>query len=356
MADKAGAAAARKKPRAAEAGAGAGAGGGPSSASPDCEIIELDGDDGNEEDARGGFQARPANQREGVAAAAAAETWGGGGGGGGGAGGLPLPITAQEQLAKIVAASERLWRLQPMSLPHGSGSGSGGVAVHCSSDSSSSSYYSNHPHPVRLPPLPRGKAFFELYDLILLVDHRETFSGIGGKGGPGGIAGGTMGEVLRWLGAKGVRAECRALVAGDVQWVARAKASAVGAGAGGAGSAGAGSGAAVGSGSGDAIASPQLQAGTEYCLDWILERKTGLDLEKSIHDARLYKQRSALLACGLRHVMYLIEGDLTQLSGGGKGPLTAATGLEASVAMSKSRAGSGVWGLGLGCRGVVHYN
>ncbi|GJM91908.1 hypothetical protein PR202_ga08328 [Eleusine coracana subsp. coracana] len=49
--------------------------------------------------------------------------------------------------------------------------------------------------------------------------------------------------------------------------------------------------------------------GTEYVLDYIVERKNLLDLDDSITDNRYKDQKLRLKRCGLRKVIYLVEGD-----------------------------------------------
>jgi len=52
-----------------------------------------------------------------------------------------------------------------------------------------------------------------------------------------------------------------------------------------------------------------IATGEERVLDVIVERKTIADLASSIIDERYYTQRARLWACGISHVVYLIEGD-----------------------------------------------
>ena len=47
----------------------------------------------------------------------------------------------------------------------------------------------------------------------------------------------------------------------------------------------------------------------EYVLDYILERKRVDDLHSSIKDRRYDKQKYNMQRCGLRHLVYLVEGD-----------------------------------------------
>jgi ERCC4-type nuclease len=52
----------------------------------------------------------------------------------------------------------------------------------------------------------------------------------------------------------------------------------------------------------------QLPAFTEYCLDFIVERKTADDLAASIMDGRYDEQKFRLKSCGINNVIYLVEG------------------------------------------------
>lgn len=49
--------------------------------------------------------------------------------------------------------------------------------------------------------------------------------------------------------------------------------------------------------------------GAEYVLDYIMERKHVDDLHQSIKDRRYDKQKYNMQRCGLRHLVYLVEGD-----------------------------------------------
>jgi len=46
-----------------------------------------------------------------------------------------------------------------------------------------------------------------------------------------------------------------------------------------------------------------------YALDYVVERKSIKDLVGSIKNGRYERQKYVLQRCGLRHVMYLIEGN-----------------------------------------------
>jgi crossover junction endonuclease MUS81 len=169
---------------------------------------------------------------------------------------------------------------------------------------------------VRLPPLPAGVPFAQEYDIILLVDNREQFAhGVSGgrtQGMQEGMARLTQrgAQPARRLHARvmsvcarnatltahtlpcvcffaaGVVAETRQLCIGDALWIARSRRAPV----------------------------------REYCLDFVVERKRLDDLESSIKDARYKQQKYFLKRCGLRHPVYLLEGDPNAagaLTGGG---------------------------------------
>lgn len=58
---------------------------------------------------------------------------------------------------------------------------------------------------------------------------------------------------------------------------------------------------------GDVTWIAKLQDGTEYMLDWIVERKEVEDLVISIKDGRYKEQKFRLARCGIPHLVYLIE-------------------------------------------------
>lgn len=55
----------------------------------------------------------------------------------------------------------------------------------------------------------------------------------------------------------------------------------------------------------------------EYVLDYILERKSVEDLYGSIKTIRYESQKYGMRRCGLRHLMYLVEGDPNNLQDSG---------------------------------------
>ncbi|KDD74336.1 hypothetical protein H632_c1391p0, partial [Helicosporidium sp. ATCC 50920] len=138
-----------------------------------------------------------------------------------------------------------------------------------------------------LPPLLPGSSFEACYRVVALVDAREHF---------GGGSGGGRGEALRGhmdaLRARGLRVEERTLPVGDVVWVARATQAWSESGGGG-----------------------SVDPGTEFVLDWVLERKSVTDLLASIRGrARFATQKKALAQCGRPNVLFLLEGDVDTLS------------------------------------------
>jgi crossover junction endonuclease MUS81 len=57
------------------------------------------------------------------------------------------------------------------------------------------------------------------------------------------------------------------------------------------------------------VARSRRNPSSEFCLDFVVERKRLDDLESSIKDARYKQQKYFLKRCGLRHPVYLLEGD-----------------------------------------------
>ena len=55
----------------------------------------------------------------------------------------------------------------------------------------------------------------------------------------------------------------------------------------------------------------------EYVLDYLLERKSVEDLYGSIKTVRYESQKYGMRRCGLRHLMYLVEGDPNNLQDSG---------------------------------------
>ena len=163
------------------------------------------------------------------------------------------------------------------------------------------------------------------WDVILIVDTRE-------------IAGRTDRSYIRaQLMSAGVPVEVRALAVGDMMWVARRTAwpqsstfshaapAALAEVARGAASVATGAKpsrkdrtAALG-----AVARFSADCGTrhEFPLNFVVERKTCVDLAASIVDGRYYEQKTRLAATGLR-VSYVVEGDPSRLADSGFVSLT----------------------------------
>ena len=55
------------------------------------------------------------------------------------------------------------------------------------------------------------------------------------------------------------------------------------------------------------------QTGEEWVLDFIVERKAVDDLASSIVDSRYEEQKYRLGQCGLTHLIYLVEGNVTHV-------------------------------------------
>ncbi|RLN46320.1 hypothetical protein BBO99_00004158 [Phytophthora kernoviae] len=114
----------------------------------------------------------------------------------------------------------------------------------------------------------------DTWELVLLLDHREVIE----RRNP---------RILeRKLLERNVTCEVRALGVGDVQWIARRH---------------------------------RIGGEThEFMMNVIVERKEVLDLSGSIIDRRFFEQKTRLStvreACGHVHVIYLVEGSLTQIT------------------------------------------
>ncbi|KAK4841777.1 hypothetical protein QYF36_010280 [Acer negundo] len=132
-----------------------------------------------------------------------------------------------------------------------------------------------------MPPLSFGERFEDVYEVILILDDREQFA--------------TQGFVTSYFyfslsnsrnlsrsrriidnicSQFKIRIEVRRLPVGDGIWIARHK-----------------------------------QFFDEYVLDFIVERKNIDDLRCSIRDNRYRDQKLRLLRCGLKKLIYLVEGD-----------------------------------------------
>ncbi|KAM7472572.1 hypothetical protein LguiA_010755 [Lonicera macranthoides] len=116
-----------------------------------------------------------------------------------------------------------------------------------------------------VPPLTFGERFEEVYEVILILDDREKFTSQGAK---------SMKIVEHICTQFKIQIEVRRLPIGDGIWIARHK-----------------------------------HFGSEYVLDFIVERKKIDDLRSSIRDNRYRDQKVRLLRCGLKKLIYLVEGD-----------------------------------------------
>ncbi|KAF0926787.1 hypothetical protein E2562_027395 [Oryza meyeriana var. granulata] len=113
-----------------------------------------------------------------------------------------------------------------------------------------------------MPPRRSSENFLEDYEVVLVLDDRENFGGRSTK------AVDNIHSQFR------VPVEIKHLPVGDGIWIARDR-----------------------------------KIHTEYVLDFIVERKNVADLCSSITDNRYKEQKLRLKKCGLRKLIYLVEGD-----------------------------------------------
>ncbi|KAM0821228.1 hypothetical protein ACQ4PT_009452 [Festuca glaucescens] len=118
-----------------------------------------------------------------------------------------------------------------------------------------------------MPPRLCNKKFLEAYEVVLVLDDRETFGSHG------------MRVVSNIHSKFRVPVEIKRLPVGDGIWIARHR-----------------------------------RSRTEYVLDFIVERKGVTDLVSSIRDSRYKDQKLRLKKCGLRKLIYLVEGDPSPLN------------------------------------------
>ncbi|XP_057458173.1 crossover junction endonuclease MUS81 [Lotus japonicus] len=116
-----------------------------------------------------------------------------------------------------------------------------------------------------VPPLSLGERFEDAYEVILILDDREQFATQGSRSRK-------IVENIRTQFK--IQIEVRRLPVGDGIWIARHK-----------------------------------TLDSEYVLDFIVERKKIDDLRSSIRDNRYKDQKLRLLRCGLKKLIYLVEGD-----------------------------------------------
>ncbi|KAL3537634.1 hypothetical protein ACH5RR_001000 [Cinchona calisaya] len=115
------------------------------------------------------------------------------------------------------------------------------------------------------PPLDFGERFEDAYVVILVLDDREQFASKGSRSR----------KIIDNICAQfKIQIEVRRLPVGDAIWIARHK-----------------------------------SIGTEYVLDFVVERKNVDDLRLSIRDNRYKDQKLRLMRCGLKKMIYLVEGD-----------------------------------------------
>lgn len=116
-----------------------------------------------------------------------------------------------------------------------------------------------------MPPLRFGERFEEAYEVILILDDREQFATQGSRSR----------KIIENIRTEfKIQIEVRRLPVGDGIWIARHK-----------------------------------HLGSEYILDFIVERKNVDDLRCSIRDNRYRDQKLRLLRCGLKKLIYVVEGD-----------------------------------------------
>ncbi|RDX83056.1 Crossover junction endonuclease MUS81 [Mucuna pruriens] len=118
---------------------------------------------------------------------------------------------------------------------------------------------------LNVPPLSLGERFEDAYDIILVLDDREQFATQGSR---------SRKIIDNIRNQFKIQIEVRRLPVGDGIWLARHK-----------------------------------TLDSEYVLDFIVERKKIDDLRSSIRDNRYKDQKLRLLRCGLKKLIYLVEGD-----------------------------------------------
>ncbi|KAK7401305.1 hypothetical protein VNO78_12679 [Psophocarpus tetragonolobus] len=118
---------------------------------------------------------------------------------------------------------------------------------------------------LNVPPLSFGERFEDAYDIILILDDREQFATQGSRSR----------KIIENICSQfKIQIEVRRLPVGDGIWIARHK-----------------------------------TLNSEYVLDFIVERKKIDDLRSSIRDNRYKDQKLRLLRCGMKKLIYLVEGD-----------------------------------------------
>ncbi|KAF7824651.1 crossover junction endonuclease MUS81 [Senna tora] len=116
-----------------------------------------------------------------------------------------------------------------------------------------------------IPPLSLGERFEDAYEVILILDDREQFATQGSRSR----------RIIENIRSQfKIQIDVRRLPVGDGIWIAHHK-----------------------------------TLDSEYVLDFIVERKNIDDLRCSIRDNRYKDQKLRLLRCGLKKLIYLVEGD-----------------------------------------------
>ncbi|KAG2603282.1 crossover junction endonuclease MUS81-like isoform X1 [Panicum virgatum] len=124
-----------------------------------------------------------------------------------------------------------------------------------------------------MPPHQSNEEFLEAYEVVLILDDRENFGSRSRKVASRKVADNICSQF-------NVSVEVKRLPVGDGIWIARHR-----------------------------------KFLTEYVLDFIVERKNVADLGSSIRDNRYKDQKSRLQNCGLRKLIYLVEGDPNTANG-----------------------------------------
>ncbi|XP_071710748.1 crossover junction endonuclease MUS81 isoform X2 [Rutidosis leptorrhynchoides] len=115
-----------------------------------------------------------------------------------------------------------------------------------------------------MPPLTLGDQFEDTYEVVLVLDDRERFTKASKSR-----------KLLEHVQLHfKIPIEVRRLPVGDAIWIARHK-----------------------------------HLGSEYVLDFIVERKNVDDLRSSIRDNRYREQKVRILRSGLKRLIYVVEGD-----------------------------------------------
>ncbi|KAF8646987.1 hypothetical protein HU200_065501 [Digitaria exilis] len=120
---------------------------------------------------------------------------------------------------------------------------------------------------IDMPPRQSNEGFLETYEVVLILDDRENFGCRSRKVASQKVADNISSQF-------NISVEVKRLPVGDGIWIARHR-----------------------------------KLRTEYVLDFIVERKNIADLASSIRDNRYKDQKSRLQNCGLRKLIYLVEGD-----------------------------------------------